>query len=102
MTDLPLGKFFIREVEPPKGYATNSDEVEIDASYQGDKIKVLEFEALYKDYPIKVEFSKTDITGEIELPGAKLTVIDSDGKTIEAWTYTNDSGTYCHDNRREV
>ena len=89
VTDLPLGKYFIREVEPPKGYATNSDEVEIDASYQGDKIKVLEFEALYKDYPIKVEFSKTDITGEIELPGAKLTVIDSEGKTIEAWTSTD-------------
>ena len=89
VTDLPLGKYVIREVEPPKGYASNDEEYEIDASYQDDKTKVLEFEALYKDYPIKVEFSKTDITGDIELPGAKLTVIDSEGKTIEAWTSTD-------------
>ena len=33
----------------------------------------------------KVEISKTDITGEKELPGAKLSVIDADGKLVESW-----------------
>ena len=29
---------------------------------------------------------RTDITGEKELPGAKLSVIDADGKLVESWT----------------
>ena len=59
---------------------------DVDASYQGDKVKVIEFEAAFENAPIKVEISKTDITGEKELPGAKLSVIDADGKLVESWT----------------
>ena len=58
----------------------------MDASYQGDKVKVIEFKAAFENAPIKVEISKTDITGEKELPGAKLSVIDADGKLVESWT----------------
>ena len=58
----------------------------MDASYQGDKVKVIEFEAAFENAPIKVEISKTDITGKKELPGAKLSVIDADGKLVESWT----------------
>ncbi len=36
-----------------------------------------------------VEFSKTDITGEKELEGAKLSVLDENGKVIDSWTSTN-------------
>ena len=43
-------------------------------------------EAAFENAPIKVEISKTDITGEKELPGAKLSVIDADGKLVESWT----------------
>ena len=64
-----------------------SDKIlDVDASYQGDKVKVIEFKAAFENAPIKVEISKTDITGEKELPGAKLSVIDSDGKLVESWT----------------
>ena len=38
-----------------------------------------------KDDVTKVEISKTDISGK-ELPGAKLTILDKDGKTVESWT----------------
>lgn len=38
-----------------------------------------------KDDVTKVEISKTDIAGK-ELPGAKLTILDKDGKTVESWT----------------
>ena len=42
-----------------------SDKIfDVDASYQGDKVKVIEFEAAFENAPIKVEISKTDITGE--------------------------------------
>ncbi|WP_373180486.1 relaxase/mobilization nuclease domain-containing protein [Agathobacter rectalis] len=70
----------------PKGYVKSDKIFDVDASYQGDKVKVIEFKAAFENAPIKVEISKTDITGEKELPGAKLSVIDADGKLVESWT----------------
>ena len=90
VSDLPLGKYYIQEIEPPKGYASNKEKVEIDASYNPEGEKVLKFEAEFTDIPIKVEFSKTDVTGEKELEGAKLTIIDSEGKTVDTWTSTKE------------
>ena len=90
VSDLPLGKYYIQEIEPPKGYASNKEKVQIDASYNPEGEKVLKFEAEFKDVPIKVEFSKTDVTGEKELEGAKLTIIDSEGKTVDTWTSTKE------------
>ena len=85
-SDLPLGQYYVKELEAPKGYVKSDKTFDVDASYQGDKVKVIEFEAAFENAPIKVEISKTDITGEKELPGAKLSVIDADGKLVESWT----------------
>lgn len=38
-----------------------------------------------KDDVTKVEISKTDIAGK-ELPGAKLSILDKEGKAVESWT----------------
>ena len=62
---------------------------DVDASYQGDKVKVIEFEAAFENAPIKVEISKTDITGKKELPGAKLSVIDADGSNLGIYRKTH-------------
>ena len=40
---------------------------------------------IMQDDYTKVQISKTDISGK-ELPGAKLTILDKDGKTVESWT----------------
>lgn len=85
-SDLPLGQYYVKELEAPKGYVKSDKTFDVDASYQGDKVKVIEFEAAFENAPIKVEISKTDITGKKELPGAKLSVIDADGKLVESWT----------------
>lgn len=37
------------------------------------------------DKPIEVEISKQDITDSKELPGALLTVCDTDGNEIDRW-----------------
>lgn len=84
-SDLPLGQYYVKEIEAPKGYVKSDKIFDVDASYQGDKVKVIEFDAAFENAPIKVEISKTDITGEKELPGAKLSVIDADGKLVESW-----------------
>ena len=85
-SDLPLGQYYVKEIEAAKGYVKSDKIFDVDASYQGGKVKVIEFEAAFENAPIKVEISKTDITGEKELPGAKLSVIADDGKLVESWT----------------
>ncbi len=42
-----------------------------------------------KDDTTKVSISKQDITGDKEIPGAKLQVKDETGKVIEEWTSTD-------------
>lgn len=84
-SDLPLGQYYVKELEAPAGYVKSDKVIDVDATYKGDNVKVIEFEAAFENIPIKVEFSKTDITGEKELPGAKLSVIDSEGKIVESW-----------------
>lgn len=86
ISDLPLGQYCVKEIEAPKGYASTDKAVKIDASYQGDGKAVIEFTAEFRNRPTKVKISKTDITGENELPGAMLTVADEAGKVVESWT----------------
>ena len=84
-SDLPLGQYYVKEIETPKGYVLGEDIFELDASYQGDDVKVIELEAEFENYPTKLEISKTDITGEYELKDATLSIIDKDGNVVETW-----------------
>lgn len=86
VSDLPLGKYYVQEFTAPKGYVKSGKVFDVDASYQGDDKKVIEFEAEFENKPIKVQISKTDITGGNELEGAVLSVIDADGNLVEKWT----------------
>ena len=86
VSDLPLGKYYVTEWQAPAGYVKSDEIFDVDATYQGDDIEVIEFEAEFDNTPIRVEFSKTDVTGEKELPGANLSIIDSEGKVVEYWT----------------
>ena len=70
-SDLPLGQYYVKEIEVPKGYVLSEDIFDLDASYQGDDVKV--------------EISKTDITGEHELKDAPLSIIDKDDNVVETW-----------------
>lgn len=85
VSDLPLGQYYVKEIEEPKGYVLNEEIFALDASYQGDDVKVIELEATFANYPTKLEISKTDITGEYELKGATLSIIDKDGNVVETW-----------------
>ena len=70
VSDLPLGKYYVQEMTAPKGYVKSDKVFDVDASYQGDDKKVIEFDAEFENKPIKVQISKTDITGDNELEGA--------------------------------
>lgn len=85
VSNLPLGQYYVKEMEAPKGYVLSEEIFSLDASYQGEDVAVIELEAAFENYPTKLEISKTDITGEHELKGATLSIIDKDGNVVETW-----------------
>ena len=72
-------KYTLTETKPADGFVTaESITFTVKDNAEIQKIEM-------KDDVTKVEISKTDISGK-ELPGAKLTILDKDGKTVESWT----------------
>lgn len=47
------------------------------------KVSFIEYRAEFENESIRVEFSKTDDSGETEIEGAELSVIDSEGNVVE-------------------
>ncbi len=84
VSDLPLGNYYVKEIEAPKGYVKSDEVFDVAAEYQ-EGVAVIEFEAEFENYPTKLEISKTDITGENELKGATLSIIDADGNVVASW-----------------
>ena len=72
-------KYTLTETKPADGYVTaESITFTVEDSSKAQKIEM-------QDDVTKVQISKTDISGK-ELPGAKLTILDKDGKVVESWT----------------
>ena len=84
--ELVVGKeYTMTETKPADGYVTAESitfTVENTAEVQKHDMK---------DDVTKVEISKTDITGETEIPGAKLTILDKDDQVVESWTSTEEA-----------
>lgn len=83
--DLPLGTYDVRELKPPKGYASSDEVLEFSAAYQGQEIPVISLFAVKKNKPTQVEITKTDLATGVELDGASLHVLDDTGKTVDSW-----------------
>lgn len=76
---LKVGTYKLEEVLAPDGYTTaESIEFSITDTLEVQKVEM-------KDAPTSVEISKKSITGDDELPGATLEIINSDDKTVETW-----------------
>ncbi|SFQ08675.1 Cna protein B-type domain-containing protein [Lachnospiraceae bacterium XBB1006] len=85
MLDLPLGKYYVKELEAPTGYVTTPEVFEVDATYKGPEVDLITVEHEFFDKPTRVEISKQDITGEHELKGAKLSILDANGNVVTSW-----------------
>lgn len=84
--DLPFGIYYIKELAAPDGFVSSDEQIEVTAKYQGQEVKTVKLETVFKNEPTTTEFTKSDITTGVELDGATLTVLDSDGKEVEKWT----------------
>ena len=84
-SDLPFGSYYIKELAAPAGYVSSFETLEVTAKYQGQDVKVVKLESVFKNQPTKVTFKKSDITTGVELSGATLTVLDKDGNVVDTW-----------------
>lgn len=84
--ELVVGKeYTMTETKPADGYVTaESITFTVENTVEVQKHEM-------KDDVTKVEISKTDITGETEIPGAKLTILDKDDQVVESWTSTEEA-----------
>ena len=88
--DLPLGKYYVKELAAPDGYVSSDEILEFDASYQGQDVKEITLKAVKKNEPTTVTVTKTDVTTGTELDGASLSVLDKDGNVVDSWTSVKD------------
>ena len=79
--ELVVGKKYkLTETKPADGFVTaESIEFTIENTAEIQKHEM-------KDDVTKVQISKTDITGDQEIPGAKLTILDENDQVVESWT----------------
>ena len=80
-TDIPVGTYVISEdgSTVPTGYlVAEQQSVEVFYAETSD--------VTFENDTTKVKFSKKSITGDDELEGAKLQVLDKDGNIIDEWT----------------
>jgi LPXTG-motif cell wall-anchored protein len=83
--ELVVGKTYtMTETKPADGYVTaESIEFTIENTAEIQKHEM-------KDDVTKLQISKTDITGDQEIPGAKLTILDENDQVVESWTSTEE------------
>lgn len=90
-TDVPLGKYYLKELDAPEGFLISDEKIFVDAKYAGEAITTINASMKAADYPTLTYVSKTDITGDVEIPGAGLQIINADTDEImEEWISTGE------------
>lgn len=78
--------WYVQETKAPQGYVSGvTVRYLFDTLYTDQEQAAQAFEFEFQNEKSKVEISKTDITGEKELAGAHLQVIDSNNNIIDEW-----------------
>ena len=93
VTDLPMGTYEVQETKTIDGLVLNDKKYEIKFEQKDEVTKVYEVKKDISNDTTLLEISKTTITGDKELVGAKLTVLDEKGNTIDSWVSTEKTHT---------
>ena len=73
-TDVPFGKYIVREIESPRGYILSDKEYAVSIAEDG---KLIEITAENK--PVTVEISKRDIYGNVTVENVDSTAVSDNG-----------------------
>ena len=89
--NLPIGVYELQEIKTLQELVLDETKYEVKFTIQNEKTKVYEIKKEIQNHTTIVEFSKKDITGEKQLVGAKLAVLDEDGNVIDSWISTEET-----------
>lgn len=82
ITSLPMGIYELVETKTLDGHVLDTTKYEVKLEQKDLTTKVYTEKLNISNNTTLVEFSKTDVTGDKELKGAKLTVLDSENNVI--------------------
>ena len=85
--DLPLGKYYIKEIEAPEGYRLSQETIEIDGRYKGEETEKISVSKIIGNKSTGIKIWKKDDKGKA-IKGAKLEIVDEKGSKIEEWEST--------------
>ncbi len=88
VADLPMGKYHLKELTTIDGAVLDQTEYEVIFEQKDTVTKEYIVEKDIENKTTAIEVSKTDITGEKELVGAKLTVTNENNEVIDSWVST--------------
>ena len=88
VTELPMGNYHLKELTTVEGAVLDETEHKIVFEQKDTVTKEYIVEADIENNTTAIEISKTDITGEKELVGAKLTITDENNEVIDSWVST--------------
>lgn len=88
VSNLQMGKYYLKELTTIDEAVLDQTEHEVIFEQKDTTTKVYTVNLNIENETTCIEISKTDITGEKELVGAKLSVIDENNEVIDSWTST--------------
>ena len=88
---LPMGSYQIEEIETLDGLVLNNTKYDVIFTQKDNTTKVYEEKLDIENETTIFEFSKTDITGDKEIVGAKIKITDENSEVIDSWTSTEES-----------
>ena len=91
LENLPMGTYELEETKTLNGLVLNDNKYEIKFEQEDLIKKVYEVKEDISNDTTIFEFSKKDITGDNELEGAELSVIDENDNIIDTWTSTKNT-----------
>lgn len=93
ISNIPMGYVLLQEIQTLDGLVLDDEVYEIEFKQENNTTKVYTKTLEIENETTIVEISKNDITGEKEIIGATLRVLDKDNNVIDKWVSTEKSHT---------
>lgn len=87
--NLPIGKYELQETKTLNNLVLNDKVYDVTFTQKDTKTKVYTETKAIENQPTKTKISKQTITGEKELEGATLQIVDKDNKVVAEWVSTD-------------
>lgn len=90
IADIWVGNYYLKELETLPGLILDDTIYDVSITKTDDTTKVISVAQEVTNKTTRTELSKTDITGDVELPGAEMSVINKEtGEEVASWTSTD-------------